>query len=160
MEYRELLAHLARFHQIDSEGMPTFKARIHILRKVGVPPVEKVGKGARATFSADDLAELHLALTMSEFGLSPLRIAQIMMPIRITTPWWPFTKHTDKWLIIALRASNAKLSDMDSSDVIQGITIVGKENLEKDLKVYSGGVPTWNAVLSLSKIAENLRSVR
>lgn len=159
MEFREMLAHLARFHQIDAEGMATFKARIHILRKAGIPQVRAVGKGARASFSLDHVTELHLALTMSEFGLSPARISQIMDYIRWIKPWWPFTQWDRHWLMITLRASNGKLNDLDSKEIIQGIGIVGEGMLLHDLKAFSKTVPTWHAVLSLQQVAENLRSV-
>jgi hypothetical protein len=158
MRYKDVLVHLRRFHKVDDEGMPTFKARLYILRKAGIPPVEKVGTGARVTYSIDDLAELHLALTMTEFGLSPTRISKIMSYIRITTPWWPFTKYTDEWLYIAIRVSNGKLSDMETDEFIQSIGI-GRESLMiENLRRFSKVIPTWHAVLSLREIAANLRS--
>jgi hypothetical protein len=159
MEFREIVDYLARFHQIDDGALPTFKARIHILRKVGIPPIGSPGKGARASYTLDDLSEMHLALTMSEFGLSPTRISKIMGYIRVTTPWWPFTQYKDEWLYIAIRASNGKLSDMEADDFLQGIGIGSEKTMIESLRSFSKVIPTWHAVLSLREIATNLRSV-
>jgi hypothetical protein len=163
MQYREVLGHLTRFHQIDDEGMPTFKARIYILRKAGIPPIEKVGTGARATYSLSDLAELHIALTMSEFGFSPTRTVQIIKQLRHFEHWWPFTKYKeDDWLMVSMiRSNQGRISDTDGDDAVHTSAPIPETVLLKNLRGWSfaGGVPTWNAFLNLGRIADNLKSV-
>lgn len=157
MQYRDALGHLIRFYQVGDDALPTFKARIYILRKAGIPPLEKVGTGSRATYSLDDLTELHLALSMTEFGISPNRISQIMGFIRITEPWWPFTKYADadKWLLITLRASAGELKE---TDALQRVGILGEQGLLKEIKSPTyNQTPTWHAILDLRKIGQNLR---
>jgi DNA-binding transcriptional MerR regulator len=162
MQYREVVAHLVRFHQIDGDGLPAFKARIYILRKAGVPPIEKVGTGSRADYSLDDLTELHLALSMTEFGFSPARIAQIIEQLRQFKSHWPFTQYKEHdWLMISVRPTKGRISEADGAVAIHRVAPVPEAKLLENLQMWSfaGGVPTWNAVLNLGRVADNIKTV-
>ena len=163
MEYKEVLAHLVRFHCIDEYQMGAFRARIHVLRKFNVPSVPKVGKGARATFTLDDLGELHLALSLSEFGFTPSRVRWIMRSLRDSEELWPLTKWNDEWLLIT---STSFPGDIDLS-AEEGTIAVGYALLESDkeltetLREVEEGpkIVRWRALLHLGLAASNLRSV-
>ena len=160
MEYRDVINLLAGFHQIDDDGMGAFKARVHILRKLGVPQLSQPGKGGRARFSRDDLAQLHLALTMGENGFSPTRIVELMKSIRAMKQWWPMTQWENEWLLVTLRAHNGDLSERNSQDIFQGITVVQEQEVMAQIKRWSANhnIALWHSMINLGQIARDLQS--
>jgi hypothetical protein len=153
MEYRTLEARLAKLHQISDDGLGAFRARLRVLREMGIPPIPKVGKGARANFRDSDFGEVHLALTMSEFGLPPARIVQLMSYIR-KTRGWPPRPASDQWLAVTLRAPAENLTKIDDERGLLSVRIVNGKHLSEALQDRElNTLTTWHAVLSLNRFA-------
>ncbi|MGF7163132.1 hypothetical protein FHS85_004790 [Rhodoligotrophos appendicifer] len=82
MELGELETMLAGLHFVQDDGMKAFRARLRVLRDLGVPNVEKVGKGKRFSYRYLHLWECHIALRMVEANWPPLRIAEAIQDLR------------------------------------------------------------------------------
>jgi hypothetical protein len=160
MEYREVEAWLARLHHVDEEGAGAFRARLRVLRDLGIPKMPKVGKGARVHFSKDDIAELHLALTMSEFGLAPSRIAKTIEIIRNDPDFESLTLKGDYWLVLTMRANAGKLSDVNNTEAILSLATRRETELVEFLKEPPADtIATWHAVLSLQRVAKDMEGI-
>jgi hypothetical protein len=72
MEYRDIESVLAELHGVtpDDRG-GAFRSRLRVLRDMGVPRVDKPGRGSRVSYKFSDLWEMHLALLLERFGLPP-----------------------------------------------------------------------------------------
>jgi hypothetical protein len=75
MEYRDIESILAELHGVtpDDRG-GAFRSRLRVLRDMGVPAVDKPGRGSRVSYKFSDLWEMHLALLLDLFGLPPARV--------------------------------------------------------------------------------------
>jgi hypothetical protein len=78
MEYRELESILAELHGVTQDDRGKFRARLRILRDIGVPAVMKPGKGSRVTYQFLDLWEVHLGLLLVHFGLPPAQVKFVL----------------------------------------------------------------------------------
>jgi hypothetical protein len=79
MEYRDIESILAELHGVTPEHRAgAFRSRLRILRDMGVPAVEKPGKGSRVSYSFENLWEMHLALLLEHFGLPPARVKFVL----------------------------------------------------------------------------------
>jgi hypothetical protein len=75
MEYRDIESILAELHGVTPDDrVGAFRSRLRVLRDMGVPAVEKPGKGSRVTYKFLDLWEMHLALLLERFGLPPASV--------------------------------------------------------------------------------------
>ena len=79
MEYRDIESILAELHGVtpDHRG-GAFRSRLRILRDMGVPAVEKPGKGSRVSYKFSDLWTMHLALLLERFGLPPAQVKIVL----------------------------------------------------------------------------------
>jgi hypothetical protein len=85
LNYTDLEAKLADLHHAEQRaGVGALRARIRMLRDLGVPAVPKVGKGARVEYSFDDLWESHFGLLLQEAGFPPAHVADVIQTGR---PW-------------------------------------------------------------------------
>ena len=91
MEYGAIEAMLADLHGIAPNELKAFRARIRVLRDVGVPAVHKPGKGSKVDYDFVDFWETHVALTLERFGLTPLRVKFVTAGARIG--WIAALKH-------------------------------------------------------------------
>jgi hypothetical protein len=149
MEYKGFVEHIATAHRIRADDMESFKIRLNNLRKVGIPKVESVGKGARVEFTADHLAEVHLGLGLS-LSLTPQRVAAVVDLIRSVPYWWPFSKWTDHCLVVHRR------------DEKQKVAIVSRSQCFPYLKKMSSwdGSSTMGLTTGLRWIADDVRRFR
>jgi hypothetical protein len=158
MEYRDFFARLVKMHSIPDERITTFTARLHSLRKSGALSLGKVGKGSRLTYTSDVLAEAHLGLLLSSFGLPPLKIVKVLDLMRGKEDWWPLTRWGDDWLVVGFRAT-FDTSIADAEDQFTCNVQITKEPWL--LQTLKGDVGSANCtiVLSLRKLGDDLRSV-
>jgi hypothetical protein len=79
MEYRDIESILAELHGVtpDDRG-GAFRSRLRVLRDMGVPAVDKPGKGSRVSYKFLDLWEMHLALLLERFGLPPAGVKFVL----------------------------------------------------------------------------------
>jgi len=83
MRYSELETALVDIHGVPDGGRKGFRARLRVLRDMGVPCVAKPGKGAGGVeYSFDDLWETAVGLALARGGLPPLRIAIVVDAFR------------------------------------------------------------------------------
>jgi hypothetical protein len=159
MEYRIVEAILVKLHEVAPEDLGAFRARLRVLRDMGIPDMPRVGKGARVEFADVQVEEMHLALTMSEFGLTPARVVQVIGFLRVTPTWLHRKPHADAWLVVSLRANAGKLSTSDDALIRMGI--ISTATLVEDLAVIPGQrLTTWNAVLSLTAFDRDADLIR
>jgi hypothetical protein len=78
MDYRTFEASLAELHRVRPDGLGKFRSRLRVLRDMGVPSVEKPGKGSKVQYQFFDLWEVHLGLHLEHFGLPPARVAFVL----------------------------------------------------------------------------------
>jgi hypothetical protein len=78
MEYREIESILAELHGVTPDDRGAFRARLRVLRDMGVPAVDKPGKGSRVTYQFVDLWEVHLGLLLEKFGLPPAQVKYVL----------------------------------------------------------------------------------
>lgn len=79
MEYRDIEFILAELHGVTpADRGGAFRSRLRVLRDMGVPAVEKPGKGSRVTYKFLDLWEMHLALLLERFGLPPAGVKFVL----------------------------------------------------------------------------------
>jgi hypothetical protein len=160
LEYRDIEARLAELHSIHEEDLGAFRARIRVLRNMGVPDLPRVGKGARVGFSPDDIAELHLVLTLGEFGLPPARIVQIITKVKGLSQW-PLRRPHAAWLVVSLRAD----PEYPDEPVLEGellrVVIVKEADLLDHIKERRlNKVATWHGVFDLELFASDLENIR
>src|SRR5258708_6950629 len=79
MEYRDIESILAELHGVtpDDRG-GAVRSRLRVLRDMGVPAVEKPGKGASVTIKLLVLGEMHLVLLLERFGLPPASVKFVL----------------------------------------------------------------------------------
>ena len=77
MEYKAIEEILSRLHRVSPDEAKAFKSRLRILRDAGVPNVARPGKGARVSYSREDLFMAHLGLTLDAAGFPPLVLQSI-----------------------------------------------------------------------------------
>jgi hypothetical protein len=77
MEYRVVEAILADLHEIQPAQISKFRSRLRVLRDMGVPTVDRPGKGSRVDYKSEHLWEMHLALHLERFGLPPTRVGRV-----------------------------------------------------------------------------------
>lgn len=75
LRYQHIERALAGWYGISHSDMKAFKARIRHLRNLGVPSVEKVGKGTQLTYTRRHLWEIFIALELTKIGISPATAA-------------------------------------------------------------------------------------
>lgn len=158
MEYREAEALLAKMHQVDEADIGAFRARLRVLRDHGIPKMPRVGKGARVHFFTDQIAEMHLSVILSEFGVPPARIALLIEKMRTTEGFFPLNQRGDWWLVITMRANAGKLSD-DPDNIIQIVTVPNHELTAALRKPPADAIATGHLVLDLQRIAEDLTGI-
>jgi hypothetical protein len=78
MEYRAFESVLAGLHGVTQDDRGKFRARLRILRDMGVPVVEQPGKGSRIDYRFQDLWETHLGLLFVQFGLPPAQVKTVL----------------------------------------------------------------------------------
>jgi hypothetical protein len=93
MEYRELETILAELHRVKPDERGAFRARLRVLRDIGVPAVVKPGKGSKVTYQFMDLWETHLGLLLARFGLPPVRV-KFVLEDRLT--WYDMMRRQEK----------------------------------------------------------------
>jgi hypothetical protein len=77
MRYQDLEAALADLHLISEDERGAFRARLRVLRDMGVPKVAKPGKGSKVEYDFDHLWETAFALALERFGLPPGRASRV-----------------------------------------------------------------------------------
>jgi hypothetical protein len=82
MEYRFVENSLAALHGVRPESRAAFRSRLRVLRDIGVPSVDKVGKGSRVDYSFADVFEMHLGLHLEHFGYPPDRVRFVISDLR------------------------------------------------------------------------------
>jgi hypothetical protein len=156
MEYRDVEARLAELHRIHEEDMGAFRARLRVLRTMGVPDLPKVGKGARVEFSTKDIGELHLALTLGEFGLPPMRIVQVVNRTR-DLPGWPPRRKGGKWLVLSIRGDAQFRDGPMTGDDLLCLAIISEIDVIAHIKGPKlNSLATWHATLDLGRLADDL----
>ena len=78
MEYRNIESILAELHGVTPDKRGAFRSRLRFLRDMGIPRLEKPGKGSRVTYKFLDLWEMHLALLLDRFGLPPAKVKSVL----------------------------------------------------------------------------------
>ena len=79
MEYRDIEFILAELHGVTPEDRGgAFRSRLRVLRDMGVPKVDKPGRGSRVSYKFLDLWEMHLALLLERFGLPPATVKFVL----------------------------------------------------------------------------------
>jgi hypothetical protein len=79
MEYRDIESILAELHGVTPEDRGgAFRSRLRVLRDMGVPRVDKPGRGSRVSYKFLDLWEMHLALLLERFGLPPASVKFVL----------------------------------------------------------------------------------
>jgi hypothetical protein len=78
MEYKAVESILAELHGVTPDDRGALRSRLRMLRDIGVPAVEKPGKGARVEYRFPDLWEMRLALLLEQFGLPPAQVKLVL----------------------------------------------------------------------------------
>lgn len=76
--FGEVEAMLAKLHRIDDAKRIAFQGRLKHFLKLELLPGVKQGRGKAATFAAIDVATLALATEVSQFGLLPERVVEML----------------------------------------------------------------------------------
>jgi hypothetical protein len=106
-----------------------------------------------------DLAEVHLALVMSRFGLPPMRITQILSRIRdMSDAFWPPRLGNNHWLVVSLSAPAGNLTTIDADHAVAHICFVPDEHLIEELR-FPSRATVLHALLDLNPFAEALTGV-
>lgn len=85
MEYKTFELILAKLHRVQEKDVGAFRSRLRVLRDMGVPMVDRPGKGSRVDYKFDDVWEAHFGLLLQEFGLPPLCVKALSGdPVRST----------------------------------------------------------------------------
>ncbi len=85
MEYKTFELILAKLHRVEEKDVGAFRSRLRVLRDMGVPAVQRPGKGSRVDYKFDDVWEAHFGLLLQEFGLPPLCVKALSGdPVRST----------------------------------------------------------------------------
>ena len=156
MEYRYVEAILAKLHGVTGDGMGAFRARLRVLRSMGVPKLPLVGRGARQKFSGADLADLHLALTLGEFGLPPARIIEVVRRTEKLRVWPPHPPD-GTWLVISRRSDHEGRERL-SEDELLCVEIVEATDLLRHLENPKlNGLLAWHALLNLEKFTQDIQ---
>jgi hypothetical protein len=97
MEYRDIETILAELHGVppDDRG-GAFRSRLRVLRDMGVPAVEKPGKGSRVSYKFLDLWEMHLALLLERFGLPPASVKSVLEDRLAWLGWYDTMREREK----------------------------------------------------------------
>jgi hypothetical protein len=97
MEYRDIESILAELHGVTPDHRAgAFRSRLRILRDMGVPAVEKPGKGSRVGYSFGNLWEMHLALLLERFGLPPARVKFVLEDRLDWLGWYDTMREREK----------------------------------------------------------------
>jgi hypothetical protein len=88
MEYAQFEAALAEVHEIDERGRKAFRARLRVLRDMGVPAAARPGKGTRIQYDFSHFCEASLGLTLTEAGIPMSKAAAVMDGLREYYPNW------------------------------------------------------------------------
>jgi len=124
MNYGILEGALAELIGVTPNGRQRFRARLKQFQRMGFPPGINVGRHAKASYSADNLFQMAVALELLQAGLSPERATKSVLS------FWPELKR-------ALLAAN------NSADP------VGVAFLPKDI----GGLTSGNTGVEGDRIA-------
>jgi len=81
-ELRQVEDILLKKHTEYENKLGAFKARMRVLRDIGIPALEGVGKGGRETFSKSDIWEIHVALRLTRVYVPPRLITEIIKDLR------------------------------------------------------------------------------
>lgn len=100
IQFREFEAKLATLHEIQADDMAAFGAKLKALRVAGVPNIVPTGKGKRLAYSAYDLWETHLALSLVVVGLPPVKVVQFIKDYVRVEGLLAKVKATDKELYL------------------------------------------------------------
>lgn len=76
--YGQVEALLARLHRIADDKRVAFQGRLKHLQRLGFPRQTNTGKGRRVRHSYETLIQLVLALELTQFGLAPQRVVQLV----------------------------------------------------------------------------------
>jgi hypothetical protein len=87
MEYKAVESILAELHGVTPDDRGALRSRLRMLRDIGVPAVEKPGKGARVEYRFPDLWEMRLALLLEQFGLPPAQV-KLVLAARVGWQGW------------------------------------------------------------------------
>lgn len=107
MEYRFIEPILSELHRVTPDDAKAFRARLRILRDVGVPAVERPGKGARIDYTAKDVFMMHLGLIFDDASFPPIAISEIVKTIESLGIYKKFLaalseSAPDEWLRVQL----------------------------------------------------------
>lgn len=75
LRYQHIERALMRHYDVKFPDQKAFKARLRHFRNLGVPCVEKVGKGTQITYTRRNLWEILLALELNKLGVAPATAA-------------------------------------------------------------------------------------
>ena len=120
IEYQQFEERLARLHEVADSDRTAFKGRLRVLRDMGVPDKPALGSGKRIKFDKADLWEAHVALTLSEFGLPPLRISLAIKQLRQWASFETVRKHEADplWLGIVMKSNVGKAQDIEGDFLV------------------------------------------
>jgi hypothetical protein len=118
IEYQQFEERLARLHEVADGDRTAFKGRLRFLRDMGVPDKQARGSGKRLKFAPVDLWDTHVALTLSEFGLPPLRVSMAIKQLRKQASFEKvLMREADQlWLVVILRSNVGKAQDIDDGN--------------------------------------------
>lgn len=75
--YARVKSALAKIFDVEDAQEGAFRGRLKHFRKLGIP-AENPGKGTRLQYSASDIFQLLICLELSEFGIDPTLIVEIV----------------------------------------------------------------------------------
>jgi hypothetical protein len=78
MRYATFEATLADLHRVKPKDLKAFRSRLRVLREMGVPGVDRPGKGATVEYTFEDIWEAHLALSLESSGLPPAKVSVVI----------------------------------------------------------------------------------
>jgi hypothetical protein len=76
LRYPDVERVLARMHDIEPNGLKTFRARLRHFRNLDLPQGIRIGRGRRPTYGWAEILQMVLALELAEFDMAPASIVR------------------------------------------------------------------------------------
>jgi hypothetical protein len=77
LRYRDVERALVKIFSVPNKRLGAFRARIRHLRNLGVPELERVGRGTQLTYTRQHALELVLAIELERVGIAPRFVASV-----------------------------------------------------------------------------------
>jgi hypothetical protein len=159
--YGDFEAILAELHGIPENARKAFRARLRVMRDAEIPSVARPGKGARVSYTFEDLWEAHLALHLEQFGLPLERVRYVIEDSDGKRRWFKLMRRCEAnhscdalAFMVSLRFHGDAQDKKRSADSV----IIPSDQLNEARRFHDAGGARVYAVINLSKLARECES--